>query len=150
MEDFPDNPNYENDLIALMDDKALFDQIIPTIRKMAAAGGGADSILKRAEPVAASTLVSLLQSDKDETRRQAAKDIMDRASGKPVERNVHLFGDVSKMHDQDLDTQIKQLVSQTGAETLLAEVLREPEPAKMGRPKGKKDSKPRKPKIIDI
>lgn len=101
----------------------LFDSLLPTLKKLIKAGGTAEQVLKQSEPHAAVTLVSLLGSDKDDVRRAAAKDLLDRTLGKPVERSVNIYGNVSQMADGDLDRQIMLLAQATGSDKLLAKAL---------------------------
>ena len=133
----------ESQLIQALHEKEIFDQLMPALRKIVKSGGGADAVLKRSEPLAAATLATLLLSEKDEVRRQAAKDIMERVSGKAVERSMNVYADVGRLDDKSLDSQIMRLMSQSGADKFLEQAL---EVKKL--PK-KQKRKPRKAQIIE-
>lgn len=135
----------EHQFIMALHEKQLFDELMPALRTIIKSGGGADAVLKKSEPLAASTLVGLLQSEKDEVRRQAAKDIMERVGGKPVERNMTLFADVGRLSENDIDSQIAALMSQTGAQNFLETAL---DLKKLSKPR-KQRRKPKKQDLLE-
>jgi len=118
----------------------LFQELLPAIRAAIKAGGGADQILKRSTTIAAMELLKATQSEKDEVRLKAATEILNRTEGKPVERSINVYGDISKMNERDVDSQILALIQKTGANKLLETSLGVPT---------KKRSQKRKPRKSD-
>lgn len=100
----------EDRMIKAIQQKMVFDEMWPKIQKLMQDGGTAESVLKKSESLAAVTLVQLLASGKDEVRRAAAKDIIERVSGKAVERSLNV--NVSHLAEQDLDSQINRLLAE--------------------------------------
>lgn len=144
---------YERDLINAIHKKrklepqiesefALFQKILPALREVIRTGGGPDQILKKSESVAAMTLLESTQSEKEEIRLKAATEILNRTMGKPIERSVNVYGDISKMSEADVDHQIMSLLDRTNSKKLLETTL--------GLPKKKrKKLQSRKPRISD-
>lgn len=133
----------EDAILHAIEEKALFDEFYPVIREIIKAGGGADNILKKSEPYAAVTMASLLKSDKAEVRMAAAKNILERVSGKAVERSVNLNFDPTRLSSKDLDSQIKKLMKELGPKTFTENVLE----VRALPPKQKR--KPKKSKLIE-
>lgn len=132
-------------------EQALFRALLPSLRRIVRAGGTADSVLKESEPYAALQLTELaLRSEKDDVRLRAANAILDRTLGRPVERSMNVYADISKMRDEDLDRQLVQLIKQTGAEQVLQQTLQIAPPPKRGRgrPKGTYKVKPTHEEVI--
>lgn len=126
-----------------LDGARLYDQLMPAIRAAALAGGGADAILKKSEVLAAMKIIEMMDSVKPDVALKAAIEITNRASGKPVERSISVYGDLNKMNERDLDNQIKRLIERTGSTKLVDTVLA---PAL---PKAKKIKQTAKPQTID-
>lgn len=141
--------NDEDSRIALMDDKRMFDMIMPAIREVVKSGGGADAILKKSEPLAAMKLIEATNSDKDEVRLKAATEILNRTLGRPVERSLNLHADVGRLSDKDLDSQIARLMSQSGAREAIIDATLSVEPTPTKKRKTPKAPKPRKSKLIE-
>jgi hypothetical protein len=113
-------------LLNALAQKELIEHLGPTLTRILREGGGAEAVLKKTEKYAAVTLASLLVSENDAVRRQAAKDILERVSGKAVERSVNIYGDIAKLNERDIDQQILQLIGKTQADKILeATVVRE-------------------------
>lgn len=110
-------------LINAIHEKALFDQIMPAIREAVKSGGGADAILKKSEPLAATRLVQSAASDDPAVSLKASIEILNRTQGKPVERSINVYGDISKMNERDVDAQIMSLLERTGAQKLVETTL---------------------------
>lgn len=107
----PKNRNRQEDqLVKAIQQKRRFDELMPKIEKLLQAGGTAEAVLKKSESLAAVTLVELLNSDKDEVRAKVAKDIMERVSGKAVERSVSV--NIGHLAEQDIDAQIERLINE--------------------------------------
>jgi hypothetical protein len=135
----------EDSVIAALQEKALFDQIMPAIREAVQSGGGADAILKRSEPLAAVKLVQHSQSDDPHVSLKASTEILNRVSGKPVERSVNVFADISKMNEKDVDAQIMMLLEKTGATPLIEAVVDSPKKALPTKVKQKRKPRLSKP-----
>lgn len=110
----------EKDLINLISEKKLYDQFMPAIKQLVQAGGSAEAVLAKSEPLAAATLVSLLKTADASTRRAAANDILNRVSGKPIERSMTVFADINRMAESELDKQISALFSTLNPNQLMA------------------------------
>lgn len=98
-------------MLNLISEKRLYDQFMPAIKKLVQSGGSAEAVLAKSEPLAAATLVSLLKSGDASTKRQAANDILNRVSGRPIERSMTVFADINRMTESELDKQINALFS---------------------------------------
>jgi hypothetical protein len=135
---------HESDLIKAIEEKRLFDEIMPAIRAAIKAGGGADQVLKKSETLAAMRLIEATNSDKEDVRLKAATEILNRTIGKPVERSVNIYGDISKLNERDIDNQIMMLFEKQGAKQLLASTG-------IAHPRSKQKRKPRKsdPLVIE-
>lgn len=130
----------ENDLIKAIHEKQLFDEIMPAIRAAVKAGGGAEHILKKSESIAATNLVKSALSEDAGVALKASIEILNRTQGKPVERSVNIYGDISKMSEGDVDNQIIMLLEKAGAKQLVANTL-DVKPVKKAR-------KPRKSQLF--
>lgn len=129
----------EHKFIRTLDELRLYDELIPSIRAAALAGGGAEQILKRSEAIAALQLVESLSSEKDDVKLKASIEILNRTTGKPVERTLNIYGDISKMNERDVDNQILRAIEKSGAHALI-----EAATASKLLPKVKQSRKPRK------
>lgn len=129
----------EANMLRTMDNLRLYDTLMPAIRAAAIAGGGADQILKRSESLAALQLIESLDSEKDDVKLKASVEILNRTSGKPVERTLNIYGDISKMNERDIDAQILRAIEKTGAHQLIEAAVSERPFAKI-----KQTRKPRK------
>lgn len=127
--------------IRTLDNLKLYDQLMPVIRACAVAQGGADQILKKAEAIAALQLVESLGSEKDDVKLKASVEILNRTSGKPVERTLNIYGDISKMNERDIDNQILKAIEKSGSHQLI-------EAAILPANKIKQSRKPRKSKLL--
>lgn len=135
----------ERKMIRTLDNLKLYDELMPAIKAVVAAGGGADQILRKSEALAALQLVGSLDSEKDDVRLKASVEILNRSLGKPVERSVNIYGDISKMNERDIDNQIMKALERSGAHQLIeAAVVERHLP-----PKVKQSRKPRVPKLIN-
>lgn len=125
----------------------LFQQLLPAIRSVFKSGGGADQMLKKSEPLAAMRLIKSAMDEDAGVALKASTEILNRVSGRPVERTMTLFADVGRINEKDLDNQILRLLKQTGqdgAHQLMGAVLDQPIPVAP-----KKKRRPRTPKIIE-
>lgn len=148
----------ENDLIDAINRKRatekkleaeydLFKQLLPALRAVAQSGGGADQMLKKSEPLAAMRIIETAARGDPANALKAATEILNRVSGRPVERTMTLFADVGRLNEKDLDGQIARLLKQhgsDGAHQYLGVVLDEPIKALP-----KKKRKPKTPKILE-
>lgn len=135
----------ENDLLKAIEKKKFFDEFYPKIKAIVKAGGGADNVLKSSEPFAAATIANLLNDEKSEVRLNAAKLIMDRVSGKAVERSMHIGLDVGKLRSEDLDAQIRRLMNQLGPKKFAENIL---DIKALPKPEGMKQK--RKPGVFEV
>lgn len=135
----------ETKLIRTLDNLKLYDELMPAIRAAAIAGGGADQILKKSEAIAALKLVESLDSEKADVSLKAAIEVLNRTSGKPVERTLNIYGDISRMNEKDIDNQILRAIEKTGANQLIEAAVTE---RKLLPNKIKQSRKPRKPKLL--
>jgi len=122
-----------------LDNLKLYDELMPAIRAAATAGGGADQILKKSEVLAAIKLIEAVNSDKADVSLKAAIEILNRSLGKPVERTLNIYGDISRMNERDIDNQILKAIERSGAEKLIEAVVTE----RKILPKVKQSRKPR-------
>lgn len=129
----------ESGLIRSLDNLQLYDTLMPAIRECFIAGGGADQILKKSETLAAMQLIESLRSEKDDVKLKASVEILNRSLGKPVERTLNIYGDISKMNERDIDAQILRAIEKTGADKLIEAVITNERPVKI-----KQSRKPRK------
>lgn len=123
-----------------MDNLRLYDELMPAIRQVAIHGGGAEQILKRSEVLAVMKIAELMGSLKEEVALKAAIEVANRSLGKPVERTINMYGNLSQMNETDIDNQIKRLIKKTGTDQLV-EMAAAPEQPPM---KVKQRRKPRK------
>lgn len=121
----------------------IFEQMLPAIRAIMKNGGDANSILKKSGPLAAYKTVELLGSEKEEVALKAADKILAYDLGKPVEKSINVYGDISRMNEKDVDNQILQLLKDVGPRKLLANTL----DIKVSKPKQKR--KPRTEKVLE-
>lgn len=135
---------YESDLVKAIDEKKLFDAIMPAIKAVVRSGGGADAILRKSEPLAAVKLIEKANSDDDGISLKASIEILNRTQGRPVERSVNLYGDISRMNEADVDNQIRRLLDSTGAKDLIETTLSVMPPKKT-----KRKAQARKPRKSD-
>ena len=134
------NRNYEEiKMTRTLDNLKLYDELMPAIRAAATAGGGADQILKKSEVLAAIKLIEAVNSDKADVSLKAAIEILNRSLGKPVERTLNIYGDISRMNERDIDNQILKAIERSGAEKLIEAVVTE----RKILPKVKQSRKPR-------
>jgi hypothetical protein len=116
----------------------IFQQVWPAIKAALKAGGGADVVLKKSETLAAMKLIQATNSEKEEVRLKAATEILNRTQGKPVERSINVYGDLSRMDEKDLDSQIANLLHRQGATRLLKKALDIPTPKRSQKRKPRK------------
>ena len=109
----------EHRMVKLLDEKALFDELMPAIRAVVKAGGGADAILRKREPLADVNLIKATTSYDEQVALKANIEILNRTQGRPVERSVNLYGDINRMNERDVDAQIMRLLETTGARPLV-------------------------------
>lgn len=127
-------------MVRSLDKLRIYDELMPKLMKIVEAGGSAEAALKKSESLAAATMIDLMRPDyKPEVRLNAANKILERVSGKAVERSVSVYGDLNQMAEQDLDSQIKMLMGKLGVS----------EPKAIEAPKVKQKRKPRKNEIIE-
>jgi len=131
----------EKDMLRNLDNLKLYEALMPAIQAVVMAGGGSDTILRKSEAMAAVRLVESLSSEKDDVKLKASVEILNRTAGKPVERTLNIYGDISKMTEKDIDTQILRAIESSGAQQLVEAAVVE---HKLPAPKTKK---PRKAKI---
>lgn len=115
----------ENRIIRNLDDVKLYDTLMPAIRACMLAGGGADAILKKAESLAVLKIVELIGSEKDDVALKASVEVANRSLGKPVERTLNIYGDISRMNERDIDNQILKAIEKSGATQLIDAVITE-------------------------
>lgn len=71
-----------------------------------------ESILNLAGPIAARTLVHCMVFGDNKTRESSASKVLDRVMGKPVERQISLMGDIHKMTEEEVDSDIARILQQ--------------------------------------
>jgi hypothetical protein len=128
---------------------ALFEQMLPALRQIVKAGGTADQLLKKSGPMAAYKLVQLLSSEKEEVVLKASEKIISYDLGKPVERSLNIYGDLSKMNEADVDNQIMLLLEKTGARKMLDTTLKVSASRTRNQLKQKRKPRQSDPLIID-
>lgn len=112
-------------MVRTLDNLRLYDQLMPAIRAAALSGGGADAILKKAESLAVLRIIELIDSEKDDVSLKASVEVANRSLGKPVERTLNLYSDISKMNERDVDNQILRAISTSGATQLIEAAVAE-------------------------
>jgi hypothetical protein len=122
----------------------LFQELMPAIRQILKSGGGADQVLKKSEPLAAVNLVKHAHSEDAGVALKASIEILNRVSGKPVERSMNIYADISKTNEADLDNQILRILEQSGAKRLVEDTL------DISLTKKKKKAQKRKPRKADF
>lgn len=113
----------EDATLSMLDQKAIFNEIMPLVEMAAKHGGGIDQILRKSAGVAAATLIKSMYSQRPDIALKAAERILDRTQGRPVERKISLTGDIMEMNERELDRQLRLLAKETGAEHLLDAVI---------------------------
>lgn len=113
----------EKQMLRTMDNLKIYDELMPLIREVIKAGGGAENILRKSEVYAAAQLVDSLGSEKDDVKLKASIEILNRTSGKPVERTLNIYGDLAKMNEKDIDNQILRAIEKSGASQLIDTAL---------------------------
>lgn len=124
-----------------LDGARLYDQLMPAIRAVAQSGGGADAILKKSDVLATMKIIELIDSEKPDVALKAAIEVMNRSIGKPVERTLNIYGDLSKLNEKDIDNQILRAIEKSGAQQLIEIAV---EQKKLPPPKIKQRKKPKK------
>jgi ribosome-binding ATPase YchF (GTP1/OBG family) len=112
-------------MVRSLDDLAVYQELMPVIRQVIKAGGGADQILKKSEAVAAVKLTQSLNSEKPDVALKAAIEILNRSLGKPVERSVSIYGDLNRMNEKDIDNQIMRAFDRTNSQHIIEAVVTE-------------------------
>ena len=115
----------ESRMVRSMDSLRLYEALMPAIQAVVASGGGADSILRKSEAMAAVQLVESLSSEKDDVKLKASIEILNRTVGRPVERSLNIYGDLSKMNEKDIDNQILRAIEKSGAQPIVEAALTE-------------------------
>lgn len=131
----------EKQMCRNLDDLRLYEEIMPAIKAVARAGGGADMILKKSEVLAVLKIIELIGSEKPDVALKASIEVANRSLGKPVERTLNIYGDLSKMNEQDIDNQILRAIEKSGAHKLIEAAIASPQIATT---KIKQSRKPRK------
>lgn len=143
MNDPKDQDNQELALIQAIEDMRLASQFMPGIKEALEAGGAADLLLKKAEPIAALRLLRAMLTDKSEVAVKAATEVLNRVSGKPVERRLNLYADIQDMSEDQLDREIQMLAGRQGVKMLGSAEVIDTKPLKSKRP-------PKKVKATDV
>ncbi len=103
---------------------AIFQKILPALRALIKAGGTPDQLFKKSSGLAAYKIIELLNSDKEDIVMKAAEKVIAYDIGKPVERTLNIYGDISKMNESDIDQQILHILgSQSGTRKLIETTL---------------------------
>ena len=109
----------ESRMMRTLDGARIYDLLIPAIKAVVQSGGGADQILKKSEVLAVLKIVELIDSEKPDVALKAAIEVANRSLGKPVERSLNIYGDISKMNERDIDNQILRAIDKAGAQQLI-------------------------------
>jgi hypothetical protein len=108
----------EKELVEALDDMRVAGQFIPGIREALESGGAAELLLKKAEPIAALRLLKAMLTDKAEVSVKAAIEVLNRVSGKAVERRLNVYADIQDMNESQLDREIAMLAAKQGIKVL--------------------------------
>ena len=100
----------EDKLIGALDEVAFYQQLQPYIKAALAAGGSAETILRKSQGLAAVRLIQLLNSEKDDVRLKAAEKLLDRSIGRPIERKVSIYADLETLSPKEIDRRLKNLL----------------------------------------
>lgn len=107
-----------------IDDKVLWEEIGPIIKKAMKHGGGAQQILSKSQAMAATKMIELMMySDKDDVKLRAAKELLDRSLGKAVERKLSIHGDLSTMSEKELDSEVARLLEEADGGAILDAII---------------------------
>lgn len=113
----------ENKLIDAIDEADLYTQLKPIIAAALKYGGGADTILRKSQAVAAVKLLELLNSDRDDVRLKAADKILDRSVGKAVERKINIYADLDQLTPAEVDRRLKALMAKHSPSDVIDAVI---------------------------
>lgn len=83
----------------------------------------ADEIMRMSAPMAAQSLVWCMLFGDVKSKESAAKEILNRAHGKPVERQLSVNADINGMSEGEIDNDLVRIFEKVGVEKLI-EVLR--------------------------
>jgi len=107
----PEDP--EDDLNKEIDERKLFMEsmmdFLPIFKKFNQLKDP-ESILQMAGPIAARTLIHCMVFGDNKTRESSASKVLDRVMGKPVERQISLMGDIHKMTEEEVDSDIARIL----------------------------------------
>ena len=70
-----------------------------------------NAILNALEPVATKMLGSILMGGTEKARLDAINQVLNRTMGKPIERQLSLHSDISKLSEEEVDREISKLVT---------------------------------------
>lgn len=75
-----------------------------------------EAIIQLASPLAAKSLVHCMMFGDNKLRESAASKILDRAIGKPVERQVAITADLNQLTDEEVENDISRILHELGPE----------------------------------
>ncbi len=108
-----DPEDVEDDMNQDLDERKLFMEsmmeFLPIFKKFNQLKDP-ESILQMAGPIAARTLVHCMVFGDNKTRESSASKVLDRVMGKPVERQISLMGDIHKMTEEEVDSDIARIL----------------------------------------
>lgn len=110
----PEEPDdTEDEQIKEIDERKIFMQsmmeFLPIFKKFNQIKDP-EAILQLASPIAARTLVHCMIFGDNKTRESSASKVLDRVMGKPVERQISLMGDIHKMTEEEVDSDIARIL----------------------------------------
>lgn len=112
-----DTEEEEDNAIDKIDERQLFMEsmmeFLPIFRKFQSLKDP-ESIIQMASPLAAKALVHCMMFGDNKLRESAASKILDRAIGKPVERQIAITGDLNRMTDEEVDNDIARILQELG------------------------------------
>lgn len=104
----------EESMLETMDRAKLFTQLEPLLKAAVKYGGGAETMLSKSQAFAAFKLLTLMDSPDEGIALNAAKEVLNRALGKAVERKISFNANMNEMTDAELDKAIKGLIRKDG------------------------------------
>lgn len=133
--------DYEDKLVDLMDEIAMFKALRPEMRK-ALLSKDIKGMLKETSTWAMAKMIYLAQyATTDAVRKEALKDILDRAGWKPPEKSI--IANTSDLTDSELDAKIISKMKELGVDNEGSS--EEAKPGVEGRPAGSSGTQEQKP-----
>lgn len=149
---------YEDALLNQLDNKYIAQEIAPAIQEFINEGGTLEGFMRKYVPVAYGKIASMLASEDQQIAFKAATELLDRAEGKPLQKQAVVYGDIQNLSEKQLNRELakgltkdpelaQELLSSLGlGDTLTLP----PKTAETGDMEAKPRRRKRLPKTIDL